>query len=473
MASSRRRQSRFDRAYRAGVVAEIPPPELTPAVAVRELAVRAAPAEAIALQGCVLTPAGPVEDGYVVVGAGHQLQAVQAQQPQGVRVHATGGVILPGLLDLHGHPEFNVFAAWEPPQLFANRYLWRGSPIYQALVRDTQDRLLDAGLADEELRYAEIRALVGGVTAIQGASGRNRSTEEALVRNLDLRTFGQHRARAMIDLPSPSSRDAAKLRDIVAEIGRGEVDAFYLHLAEGQADNQRSKNEFGRLVDTYQGLTHATVLIHGCALTKEQLGQVKDAGAKLVWSPQSNLRLYGQTTPAAQAVQLGILVGLGADWLPSGSTSLLAELKVAERTLARQGHPLAPRQLVEMVTSTAAQIAGLAGQLGSLEQGRPADLLVLERRHQDPYQSVVAADPSWVQLVMVDGDLAYGRADWLGDLVDPADRARLEPVLAWGTPMLLDTSYRAKPTSPQPPPTLAELRAALIAQYPQVGPIFA
>jgi hypothetical protein len=70
MASSRRRQSRFDRAYRAGVVAEIPPPQLAPAVAMRELAVRAAPAEAIALQGCVLTPTRPVEDGHVVVGAG-------------------------------------------------------------------------------------------------------------------------------------------------------------------------------------------------------------------------------------------------------------------------------------------------------------------------------------------------------------------------------------------------------------------
>lgn len=126
-----------------------------------------------------------------------------------------------------------------------------------------------------------------------------------------------------------------------------------------------------------------------------------------------------------------------------------------------------------MVTSTAAQIAGLAGQLGSLEPGRPADLLVLERQRQDPYESVVAADPSWVQLVMVDGDLAYGRADWLSALVDPADRDRLEPVVAWGTPMLLDTSYRARPTSPHLPPTLAELRAALIAHYPQVGPIFA
>jgi 5-methylthioadenosine/S-adenosylhomocysteine deaminase len=473
MKQAMRQRGHFDHAYRAGVVAEIPAPEATPVVSLRELAARAAPAEAIALQGCVLTPDGPLEDGFVVVGAGQRIQAVQAQRPQGVRVHQTDAVILPGLIDLHGHPEFNVFAAWAPPGLFANRYLWRDSPIYHALVRDTQNRLLGAGLGDAELRYAEIRALVGGVTAIQGASGRNRSTEEALVRNLDLRIFGQHRARAMIDLPSPSSRDATKLKEIIAEIGRGEVAAFYLHLAEGQLDNQRSKSEFDRLVNQYDGLTNATVLIHACALTREQFGQVKDAGAKLVWSPQSNLRLYGQTTRAADALQLGVPVGLGADWLPSGSTSLLAELKVAARTLARQGHPLQPRQLVEMITSTAAQIAGLGEQLGALAPGRPADLLVLERRRQDPYDNVVAADPSWIELVMVDGDLAYGNADMLAALADPADRDRLEPLLAWGKPMLLDTSYRVQPSSDEKPPTLGQLQTALIAQYPQVGPIFA
>ena len=123
----------------------------------------------------------------------------------------------------------------------------------------------------------------------------------------------------MIDLPAPSSRDADKLRKIVTDIGNGEVDAFYLHLAEGQADNERSRNEFGRLVDSYQGLTHATVIIHGCALTRDELGQVKDAGAKLVWSPQSNLRLYGQTTPAADALELGIRLGSAPTGCPAAA----------------------------------------------------------------------------------------------------------------------------------------------------------
>ena len=87
-------------------------------------------------------------------------------------------------------------------------------------------------------------------------------------------------------------------------------------------------------------------MIHGTALSREQLGDLKDAGAKLVWSPQSNLRLYGETTSAADALELGLPVGLGADWLPSGSTSLLAELKVARRCLAEQGREPTAKQLV-------------------------------------------------------------------------------------------------------------------------------
>ena len=461
----------FERAYKAGVVQRQLPQgaDVGAAGGGPERVSHAVPSEPYALAGCVLTPDGPVEGGHVVIGADGRIAAVQAARPQGVAVLDTGGVILPGLIDLHGHPEFNVFAAWEPPMLFANRYRWRGSAIYQQLVRDPQNRLIAALPSGTQLRYAEVRALVGGTTAIQGASGKNRSSEEALVRNVDLNIFGQHKARSMIDLPSSGSRDLVRLDGILADIQTGDVTAFYLHLAEGMPDDERSGKEFARLVEL-KGLTPATIIIHGSALTRDQLGDVKDAGAKLVWSPQSNLRLYGTTTRAADAFELGIPVGLGADWLPSGSTSLLAELKVAARVLGRQGKPRTPRQLVEMVTSTAAEIAGLSDHLGRVEAGRPADLLVLERIHQDPWTSVVASDPSRVELVTIGGDLAYGRADWVTELAASTDQ--LEQVIAWGQAMLLDSSFQAKPTAARPP-GLGRLRADLIASYPQVGPIFA
>ena len=77
------------------------------------------------------------------------------------------------------------------------------------------------------------------------------------------------------------------------------MNAFYVHLAEGQRSNQRSIDEFDHLV-ALQALTAATVIIHGSALTRDQLAQAAEVGAKLVWSPQNNLRLYGETTRAGR-----------------------------------------------------------------------------------------------------------------------------------------------------------------------------
>jgi 5-methylthioadenosine/S-adenosylhomocysteine deaminase len=97
--------------------------------------------------------------------------------------------------------------------------------------------------------------------------------------------------------------------------------------------------------------------------------------------------------------------------------------------------------------------------------------VVFERREADPYEDVVEADPSWVELVMIGGNLVYGRADWLSAL-SPSGQDQIEPLLAWGKPMILDTSYAAAAAADEQP-RLSELRSALIAEYPQVGPIFA
>jgi cytosine/adenosine deaminase-related metal-dependent hydrolase len=200
---------------------------------------------------------------------------------------------------------------------------------------------------------------------------------------------------------------------------------------------------------------------------------VHDAGAKLVWSPQSNLRLYDETTLAAHALELGIPVGLGADWLPSGSTSLLAELTVARHALAAQtGSDPDPRKLVDMVTRDAAAIAGLDDHLGTIEEGRPADLAVFERHRDDPWLNVVIAEPAWVELVMIGGDVAYGHTPVVTSLLGQDALAHFEALTAWGKPMQLDTGYQARP-GPDRPPTLAQLRSDLISHYPQVGPIFA
>jgi hypothetical protein len=166
-------------------------------------------------------------------------------------------------------------------------------------------------------------------------------------------------------------------------------------------------------------------------------------------------------------------VALGADWLPSGSTSLLAELKVAREELANQGRQLDAAELLAMVTSHSAAVAGLEDRLGSIAVGRPADLVVLARQDADPYESVCASTPDDVELVLIGGDIVYGTYESVTALAaDPTDPA-LEPVLAWGRHMLLDTGYDAGDAVPGSSPRLEQLRASLTSTYPPVGPIWA
>lgn len=468
MASSRRTAGNdpFTRAYLEGMPDSLEGTAREPRRRPRSLA-----HDAVALGGQVITPQG-ARKGWVRIEGG-EITAISSRKPTGPVAIDTGGVILPGLLDLHGHPEFNVFAPWEPPKSYVNRYSWRASKPYHDLVRDPQNALIPKLPSGTQLRYAEIRALVGGVTAIQGASLRTQGSSESMVRNVDGMVFGEHRARAAIDLPSSlRSRGGPEMKKVLDAIEAKEVDAFYVHLAEGMRDNERSRKEFDHLAEDLGALTSATVIIHGTAMTRDQFAAARDAGARLVWSPQSNLRLYGETTRVADALDVGLPVALGADWLPSGSLSLLAELKVARQELVEQGHPLTAKQLVTMVTSGAAEVAGLGEKLGRLAVGRAADLVVLARQDADAHESVCASTPADVELVMIGGDVAYGRHDWVSTLAADRNDPDLEPVVAWGRRMLLDTSFEVNP-SDQATPRLAQIRQSLTSVYPQVGPIWA
>ena len=120
-----RAQDEFERRYSAPALAEqIDPRERTRER--REGQARAAPDEPFALRGCLLTPDEAIDPGWLVV-SGAEIAELRDTAPPGMRVIDTDGVILPGLIDLHGHPEYNVFAAWEPPGAFANRYAWRAA----------------------------------------------------------------------------------------------------------------------------------------------------------------------------------------------------------------------------------------------------------------------------------------------------------------------------------------------------------
>nr|WP_246375838.1 amidohydrolase family protein [Gluconacetobacter takamatsuzukensis] len=154
------------------------------------------------------------------------------------------------------------------------------------------------------------------------------------------------------------------------------------------------------------------VLIHAVALTPEDLDLVAARHASLVWSPRSNLSLYGQTMKVLAARQRGITIALGSDWLPSGSMNMNRELACAVRY--DHGHlhdALGDAVLWRMVTLDAARVAGAEKEIGSIAVGKLADLVLFADPAHRGVHAVVRATPQDDMLVLRGGRMLVGRSD--------------------------------------------------------------
>ena len=105
----------------------------------------------------------------------------------------------------------------------------------------------------------------------------------------------------------------------------------------------------------------------------------------LIWSPRSNLELYGSTADVAAAKAAHVKIALAPDWSPTGSDGLLAELNYAAAwNETQKPHLFTDRELVAMATSTPADLVGASDRLGALEPGHDADVLVIKPEGEMP-----------------------------------------------------------------------------------------
>jgi hypothetical protein len=139
-------------------------------------------------------------------------------------------------------------------------------------------------------------------------------------------------------------------------------------------------------------------------------------GASVVWSPLSNLLLYGDTMDIASAKAAKGPIGLGSDWSPSGSKNLFGELKVARLVSEAKGGVFSDVELMRMATSEAAAILGWDQLLGSIEAGKYADLVVIYGIQDDPYSKFLSSRETAIELVIVQGVPRLGRPALMAEL---------------------------------------------------------
>jgi cytosine/adenosine deaminase-related metal-dependent hydrolase len=368
-----------------------------------------------ALEGRVVTmdATGTVLNrGTVYVDAGRIVAVTRAGEPPPAGqddppVLRTGGTIYPGLIELHNHLSYNILPLWRVPRRYTNRDQWAGTPEYQKRISGPLKVLgRTKGYVEAIVRYAECKCLLGGVTTTQGL---------ALFSNAGITRYYRGVVRNVEQTDDPELPEAAtSIADIeavdatrfLARLQRSSC--LLLHLSEGVDATARRRFEALRLADGTWALAPALAGIHSVALTPADFAILRDHGVSVVWSPFSNLLLYGGTLDIAAAKASGVRLGLGSDWALSGSKNLLGELKVARLVSAAAGGVFSDRELVAMATRDAAAILRWDRALGSIESGKRADLLVLAGRQGDPYAALLEARETAITGVIINGVPRYG-----------------------------------------------------------------
>ncbi|MFE6076746.1 amidohydrolase family protein [Paenibacillus sp. NPDC057886] len=374
-----------------------------------------------------------IENGRVVVSRGKIaciLEAGQSLPPEynSVPEILTDGTIYPGLLDLHNHFVYNVLPLWGVPERYQNRTQWPRKREYVSNI-SLPIRVL-AGYsrtARAIVRYVEAKALIGGTTTGQGIRTRVQGgirLFHGAMRNVEETNDDRLPEAGTLVQNLQNNSEAIKnfRRDLETHT------AFFYHLCEGVDTSTR--RYFTQLIEN-DLIRKSLVGIHALALKPEDFNTLADQGAKVVWSPFSNLLLYGQTLDLATLKESGVRFSIGSDWSPTGSKNLLQELKVARHVVESQGAGFNSRGLVRAVTADAAAVTGWQQHLGVLKAGAMADILVIDGTGGDPYDRLIDATEADVKLVVVHGVARYGDRDFMETLNVVPEQAP-EPLLVGG-----------------------------------------
>ncbi len=193
-----------------------------------------------------------------------------------------------------------------------------------------------------------------------------------------------------------------------------------IHASESIWENETVLQKYGKrpiaLLDSLGMLNERTVLAHCVKVTDEELNLVADRGASIIHNPCSNMKLGSGTAPITSMLSKKIPVGLGTDSAASNNAlDLWSEMKNAallQKLALEDCSALDAYSVLEMATIKGAQALGKGHEIGSLEAGKKADLILVkqDKVHQTPSYSipsqlVYASRSSDVDTVIINGTL--------------------------------------------------------------------
>jgi guanine deaminase len=343
-------------------------------------------------------------------------------------------VVLPGLVDLHTHlpqlPNAGIgfgmdLLAWLERHVFPLERRWEDPAVAERLAPGLFRAIAAAGTTtvlaygaiyaeslDVAFRAAEahgIRAVLGKVMMDRvtyderRTPGSSELTELSLRQSADLceRWHGRDDGRLRYAFtPRFAVACSAELLRDSATLARQTGALWQTHLSEDRGEIATVRALFPEArdyVDVYDqagALGANGVFAHAVHLSDRELARLVESGSNVAHCPASNLFLASGVMPLARYLHAGLSVGLGSDVAGGPDLSIFAAMRVgayaqnALRVMRDEGPPVcSPLDWLRLATLDGARALGIDDVTGSLEEGKEADLIVV-----DPASTAVLPD---------------------------------------------------------------------------------
>ena len=223
---------------------------------------------------------------------------------------------------------------------------------------------------------------------------------------------------------------------------------FITHLSEG-FDNEAMYNL--EALEKMNVLDENCLFVHCIGFSDNDIKKVAKAGASVSWCGFSNMFMFNATAKVRKMINAGINVTIGTDSSATGSANLLAEMKY-DRELYRKlyGEELSAEKMFQMVTINAAKAFRMQDKIGTLDEGKLGDILVLKARNEDPYENLIDASMKDIELLILAGTPIYGEMRFI-DIFDgklPKDYTQIKvgskAMFVKGDPVALYRKVRDK-----------------------------
>ena len=356
-------------------------------------------------------------------------------------IDAGGGLIMPGLVNAHTHAPMALFRGLADDLPLK---VWLEEYIFPAEARWVDPDFVYWGAL---LACAEM--IRSGTTTL----GDGYFFEEHVARAVQQAGLRAVLGQGILDFPNPGSPSPAEsLKKAEAFLQQSRISSLIhpalfphslytcspgllkqcqnlaelygvpliIHLAETQMELKEVYKKYGQSPVNHMenlGLLSSSLIACHCVwLTETEMDLLARRGVKVVHNPESNMKLASGVAPVPELLARGVPVGLGTDGCASNNNlDLFQEMDTAAKL--HKVHRLDPTvmpsdKVLHMATLGGAKVLGLDKEIGSLEVGKKADIIILDlnRPHLQPIYNfashlVYSATGADVRDVIIDGQL--------------------------------------------------------------------